>query len=165
MADGPEYLGLDHVVLTAEPPVSGTEKLAAILDDARLWRAEPSAWPQEAQLLPAEAKPLLRRIQLALWVLDAPSRDETRERAEVDIFDEQTSLGLTRVQRRGSRLEVTTLGFGAAVGASALGVAYASGEADTAMADLRGTRQILGEASEPIRLQFAREDPLSNSNH
>lgn len=159
VADGPQHVGLDDVSLTVEPPVSGTEKLAAILEDARLRRTEPSAWPTEAHMLPTEAKPLLRRIQLALWILDAPPRDATRERAEVDIFDDQTSLGLTRIRRQGSDVEVTTLGLGVAAGAGALGLAYASGSADTARADLRGVRRILGEPSEPVRFQFAREAP------
>lgn len=165
VADGPEHVGLDHVVVTVEPQVSGTEKLAAILDDARLRRTEASAWPMEAHMLPAEAKPLLRRIQLALWILDAPLRDGTRERAEVDLFDEQTSLGLTRLERQGSRVDVTALGLGVAPGAGVLGLAYATGTADTSVADLRGARRILGEPSEAVRLQIAREDPHSIPSH
>lgn len=157
VAEGPNLVGLDNVVVSVEPPVSGTEKLAAILDDASLTRADAASWPREAHMLPAEAAPLLRRIQLALWILDAPPGDSTRERAEVDIFDEQTSLGLTRVRREGDRIELSALGLAAADGNDALGTAYAVGTVSSGRADLAGTRRVFGTPAEPVRLQFERQ--------
>ncbi|MCB9728350.1 MAG: hypothetical protein H6744_04535 [Deltaproteobacteria bacterium] len=156
VAEGEGLVGLDDVLVRADPPIAGTKKLEAILDDARLEQTDPGAWPRQAHMLPAEAAPLLRRVQLALWLLDRPAGDGSRDHAELELFDETTSLGLTRVSEAGGEVTVRVLSLAVADGEDGTGMAVASGRTGADLLDLRGTRQVFGGPAEAVQLHVER---------
>lgn len=165
VAESATITGLTDVSVIVEPHATGGQKLAAILHDARLARDTPTGWPTEAHPLPAEATPLLRRVQLALWVLDGTAGPGAHQRADVDIFDDITSLGLTQVTRDGDHVRLRSLAVAAVEGDTAIGLGDASGEARADHAALRGFRHLAGQAPEAVEFRFERGDSAPPASH
>lgn len=135
-----------HVV-PGDPTLA--QKLEAVLSDAVLSSETSSQWPRSLTPLPAEANPILSRIQLALIALGDTPRTE---HATLALFDDVPTWGFTRVIRRGATVEVDALALTAAREGGVLASGHLSGERVGDVLALRGERRVGSAAAERVTL-------------
>jgi len=126
------------------------QKLETLLEDAGFrWRSGQKGWPELLRTLPPEAIPMVRRLQLALLLLDGPDAFEV-DRPHLDLLSASPSLGLTRVARRDGAVALTSLALVLTPTGSRLVWGHAAGQLTAQGVELVGTRFLESGAPEVV---------------
>lgn len=137
------------------------QKLEMVLQDAAFqWSRAPGDWPTLVRPLPPEALPMVRRLQLALLLLDGPPNFQV-DCSNTDLLSHYPSLGLTRVSRDASTVTLASLGVAMTPTGSSLVWGHATGEVMGGTVELQGTRRLGLQSPEKVTTTVARIVPSS----
>jgi hypothetical protein len=126
------------------------QKLEMLLEDVGFrWRPGQDDWPTLLRSVPPEAIPMIRRLQLALLLLDGASVVEV-DCSSTDLLSPTPSLGLTRVVRQGEAVTVASLALAMTPTGSRLAWGHATGELSDGGIELVGFRRLGPEGPEAV---------------